>query len=162
MAVGIFKQYVRTLRQEADWRIESAGIAAVNGYPASIGSLAVCRSRGMDIGDHSSRPIHRAMLERFDLILTMEKVHQEVLQQEFTDLADRIYMLSEMIGEQVDVDDPIGEPLQAYERTARLIEDWLTRGFPRILDLTESRSENPPETVEGTEKKPSKSGQNPV
>jgi len=142
MAMGIFKQYVRNLQQEAEWRIESAGIEAVDGYPASIGSLTVCRSRGMDIGDHSSRYIHRAMLEPFDLVLTMERFHQAVLQQEFPDLADRIYMLSEMVGEQMDVDDPIGEPLQAYEETADLIEEWLKDGFPRILALTGPRSDN--------------------
>jgi protein-tyrosine phosphatase len=92
----------------------------------------------MDLSSHTSRCINRALLEPFDLILTMEFGHKEVLQAEFPDLAHRIYMLSEMFDELIDVDDPIGKPLHAYEYTATLIEDWLACGFPRILELTKS------------------------
>ena len=47
----------------------------------------------------------------------------------------RIYLLSEMVGRQASVADPIGGPLIEYENAAREINAYLTQGFERIIEL---------------------------
>jgi hypothetical protein len=61
--------------------------------------------------------------------------HKEALQAEFPDLADRVYLLSEMVGLVQDVEDPIGGPLDEFRIAADEIDRYLTRGFEKICEL---------------------------
>ena len=80
------------------------------------------------------------LLENFNLILVMAANHKEALTAEFPHLADRIYLLSEMVDLRRDVEDPIGGPLIEYQFAAREIKDYLERGFERIRELAQDRS----------------------
>jgi protein-tyrosine-phosphatase len=138
MAEAILKHLVST-RQDADqWTIESAGTWAMDGYPAAELSQYTMKSMGMDISTHKSKPVRLDLIKRFDLILTMENNHKEGLISEYFEFADRIFMLSEMVGLMMDVPDPIGGQIADYEETARLIERILTDGFERIYQLASS------------------------
>lgn len=138
MAVALFRRLVRPEASGEDWRIESAGTWATDGLPPSRNGRLVLASMDMDISDHRSRRVTGELLEEFDLILTMEAGHKEALRIEFPDLAGRIYMLSEMAGEQNDIEDPIGGPKEDYEAAAREIEHLLGRGLKRILKLLDA------------------------
>ena len=59
---------------------------------------------------------------------------------EFPQVADRVYMLSEMVGERMDIADPIGGPLEEYEETARELDLMLKQGFNRILQLSQKEN----------------------
>ena len=65
----------------------------------------------------------------------MESNHKEALRVEFPEIADRVYMLSEMVDVQRNVEDPIGGPLVDFVDTAREIDQYLTDGFDRICEL---------------------------
>jgi protein-tyrosine phosphatase len=69
------------------------------------------KTMGLDTSGHRSRRVTGEMMADFDLILTMEAGHKEALLVEFPELAGRIYMLSEMVGDRRDIADPIGGPL---------------------------------------------------
>jgi protein-tyrosine-phosphatase len=135
MAEAILKHLVST-RQDADqWHIESAGTWAMDGHPAAELSQVAMKSMGMDITSHKSQPVRLALIKRFELILTMENNHKDGLTYEFGEFADRIYMLSEMVGLMMDIPDPIAGQLADYEETAHLLERILSDGLERIYQL---------------------------
>ncbi len=89
----------------------------------------------MNIASHQSRSISLKLLQQFDLILTMENEHKRWIKSQYGDYADRVYMLSEMVGRVEDIPDPIGGELSDYEETATLLERILTDGLERIDEL---------------------------
>ena len=100
------------------WRVESAGTWAREGELAIDSAREVLQRKGLDIRNHRSRSVNRDLLAKFNLILTMEKNQKEALQVEFPEFANRIYLLSEMVGGNNDIPDPIGGTLADYQETA--------------------------------------------
>jgi protein-tyrosine-phosphatase len=98
--------------------------------------------KGYDLSNHRSRPVTSDLVNQFHLILTMEKNQKEALQIAFPSCEHRIYMLSEMINQIFDIADPFGGRKPDYEWTVRELEEILTKGFKRILDLTQENSES--------------------
>jgi protein-tyrosine-phosphatase len=135
MAERLYKQFLNRSGISKDWRVESAGIWAWDGALASSGAVKAMDHWGINLTDHRSRSIDSIRIHDFDLILTMERDHKEALQVEYPALKDHIYMISEMIGEEYDIHDPIGAAPIEYERTAREIADLIELGFERITLL---------------------------
>ncbi|MFZ2097557.1 MAG: hypothetical protein WAV05_13045 [Anaerolineales bacterium] len=140
MAEAILKQLVAKRPDADQWYIESAGTWANYGSPATILSQEVIKGMGMDISNHQSKPVTAELLQHFDLILTMEEQHKEALTIEFKPFADRIYLLSEMIGLVESIPDPIGGELVDYQETARLLQKILTGGLEKISQLTSKQA----------------------
>jgi protein-tyrosine phosphatase len=134
MAMGLFRKKVS---DQAGWQIESAGTWTIHSQPAASYTLQVLQHRDIDIYEHRSRPVSRELLAQFNLILTMEAGHKEALKVEFPAISDRVYMVSEMIGEHYDISDPIGEPYEEFERTAQELEMIFEKGSDRIYKLAE-------------------------
>ncbi len=135
MGEAILKKLVSE-RNDADfWCIESAGTWAIDGRDPAFLSKYVMELMGMDISSHRSQPINLKMLQNFDLILTMEKDQKRWLKAQYVDFANRIYMLSEMVGEEEDIPDPIGGELVHYQAIAQLLEHILSEGLERINRL---------------------------
>jgi len=130
MAMGLFRKKVS---DQAGWQIESAGTWTIQGQPAASYTLQVLQHRGIDIYDHRSRPVNRELLAQFNLILTMESGHKEALRVEFPEFSDRIFLLSEMIGEVSNIPDPIGRSIDDFEETAGDFERIFDQGFENIL-----------------------------
>src|SRR5512139_3663322 len=112
MAEAILKSLVAKRPDADQWHIESAGTWARDGAPAALLSQYVVHEMGMDISKHRSKRVTRGLLRRFDLILAMERQQKEGLVLQFEPFADRIYMLSEMVGRLEDVPDPIGGEIE--------------------------------------------------
>jgi len=136
MAAALFRSRLEKERPDwKEWRIESAGTWASDGESATKNSRLVMSQRGLDIHGHRSKTVTAEALESFDLILTMESGHKEALKVEFPSLSDRIYMLSEMEGSSDPIDDPYGQPIQAYEEAANKMDRILENGFTKIVLL---------------------------
>ncbi|MEJ2266547.1 MAG: low molecular weight protein arginine phosphatase [Anaerolineales bacterium] len=138
MAEAIFRAKVEE-EGPSNWRVESAGTWALVDRPAADFSQQVMAERGLDISDHRSRVVSKEILDRFDLILTMEAGHKEALKAEFPECADRVYMLTELVGIQRDIDDPIGRSKEDYRATADEIGRLLTEGFEELRRLARKR-----------------------
>jgi protein arginine phosphatase len=132
MASALFKSEIEERRGKESWQVESAGTWAAEGLPMATGSQWALSNRGLDASIHRSRRITRDLLETFNLILTMEKNHKEALQFEFPDLAERVYLLSEMVAGNFDIVDPIGGSPSDFEKTAAQISQILHEGFEKI------------------------------
>jgi protein-tyrosine-phosphatase len=121
-----------------DWRVESAGTWALEGEPAARMAQKLLSAHGIDLSDHRSRQVTRELLNQFNLILVMENGHKEAMQIEFPEIAQKIYLLYEMIGLRYEVIDPIGGSTRDFEDTIREIENILTQGFEKISTLVEN------------------------
>jgi protein-tyrosine phosphatase len=142
MASGLFKSILEDKAGSTEWQVGSAGTWALSGEPAALGSQTAMRAKGIDISDHRARGVSRDLLESADLVLTMERGQKESLHAEFPDLAERIHLLSEVVSQVVDVDDPYGGTLSEYEEAAAFIEHYLTEGFEQIEYLANLLSED--------------------
>jgi protein-tyrosine-phosphatase len=134
MAMGLLRH--RTALHPDQWIIESAGTWTEGGESAALKTLQVLKKRGIDLDNFQSRILTEELLRSFYLILTMEKGHKEAIRVEFPELANRVFLLSEMIDQDYDIDDPIGKPLPAFDETAQEIDALLAHGFQKIADLS--------------------------
>lgn len=123
------------------WRVESAGVWALDGRPAALNTQKILESRGIDLSEHRSRQVTGRMLEEFNLILTMELGHKEALRAAFPKSSSKIFMLSEMVDELSDIADPVGGSISDFEDTYRDIDDIIARGFEKIRDLAKGSVE---------------------
>ncbi len=136
MAMAIFRNLVQG--DQEDWQVDSAGTLAVEGVPVTTKAQVVLQNKGLDVSEHLSQTISQELIDRYDLILTMEKNHKEALTIEFPQKAERIFMLSEMIGLVYDVPDPIGRSLTEFQNTYDEIEQTLKLGLDKIRRLVKS------------------------
>lgn len=141
MAEAILKRLLSERSDAAQWRIESAGTWAEDGHPAAYFSKYVMDQMGMDISSHQSKPVSLKLLGNFDLILTMETEHKAWLNSQYKEFSDRTYLLTEMVGDEADISDPIGGELFNYQETAFLLERILSDGLDRICELASGQIE---------------------
>jgi len=135
MAVALFRNKIDNLPEMNGWRVESAGTWGMDGSDMAEGVKTILKEKGIEIQQHCARTVDEELLNSFNLILTMEKGQKEALRIEFPVISERVYQLSEMIGERFDIRDPIGEPLDEFRKTARTLTSVLDKGFDRILQL---------------------------
>jgi protein-tyrosine-phosphatase len=135
MAAALFKQTVESRSDAGQWRIDSAGIWAEDGLPASRLGQEVMGVRGFDLTKHRARQVTVEELKSYDLILVMERRHKDILKTISPELAECIYLLSEMIGTVYDIRDPFGGEVADYKETAQEFERIFIQGYDRICKL---------------------------
>jgi protein-tyrosine-phosphatase len=136
MAAALFGEMVaQDPAAPSGWRIASAGTWAVPNLPAPEMVVQVMALHGLDIKAHRSSMLDAALLEKYALILTMEKGHKEALRFEFPDQAQKVFLLSEMAGITSSIADPMGGSLQAFEQAVGTIKGLLEEGKQRIYSL---------------------------
>lgn len=113
--------------------VETAGTYALEGEPPSPGAQRALAARGIDISHHRARLVTRDMLLSADLILVMTEAHRNSLFHLAPEALKKIYLLSELAGEHRDIPDPYGGPQEAYDAVAAMLENYITRSFPRLL-----------------------------
>jgi protein-tyrosine-phosphatase len=115
--------------------VSSAGTWAQAGLPVVPGLLGMARRFNVDLSAHRSRPVTPLLLSNYDLIVAMQAGHREALLAEHPGLADRIYLLSEVVENRMyDIPDPQGSTDDALEIAADL--DLLIReGTPSLCAL---------------------------
>ena len=121
---------------EHTWEISSAGTWAPITRSAARYSIQLARERGMDISEHRSRMVSAEIMAEADLLLCMTNSHREALAIEFRDHAHKIFLLSEMVGRNFNVTDPYGGPFDGYVEMVDLVEQLVTKGLPRIKQLS--------------------------
>ena len=121
-------------------RVVGGGTHARHGYTATEDARRVLAERSIDISDHRSHPTDRGLMEASDLILTATRSHARSLRFEFQDHAHKVQVLREFGKPGTwrgieDVDDPVGQGLEAYRVTADLLEEQMERVWPLVLGL---------------------------
>lgn len=77
MAQALFNKYAE--ENGVDAVADSAGIATTSGMPASENTVSVLKEIGIDISNHSTKPVSRELLDSADLIVCMSEGHAELI-----------------------------------------------------------------------------------
>ena len=101
----------------------SAGIAAMMGGWASRDAVETMATSGLDLGGHQTQPLSEPLVRHADVIMTMTRSHREAIVAQWPDAAERTSLLCV---DGTDVTDPIGGPLERYQRGAAQIRRELT------------------------------------
>ena len=142
----------------SDIEVASAGTWAGFGNPAQPEAIEVMRGRKIDLAEHRSRPVDPEELAEADLVIAMTSVHARELKQLSDDVGTKMVLMKEFVEMEVeecpstalddrlktllagkrppsrralDLDDPMGLPVFAYERAATEIDT----GIRRLADL---------------------------
>lgn len=126
----------------SDIEVASAGTWADHGNPAMPEALEVLKGRGIDFAAHRSRPVDLDELAEADLVVAMTSVHLRELRGLSDAVGTKLVLMKEVVememGESeggsalegflagrrpeprraLDLDDPMGLPVFAYERAA--------------------------------------------
>ena len=131
MAEGLFKKLVE---EEADqFQVGSAGVGAVDGYPASSETLKVMQEHGIDMSAHRSRRLTAAMVRLADRIFVMEQMHREAVLRQWPEAGEKVRLLTEYARDskqrsmEIDIPDPIRMPDNFYKNVFQVIRDCVTR-----------------------------------
>lgn len=137
MAAAIMNKIA--VENDLDVRIESAGLFAKDGEPASSEAVEALKKYDIDLSDHKSKQITPELIEKSDLIVTMTEAHKMLLQ-DFA--ADKTCTLCELADMEGDIDDPFGGDLEDYEKTADKLYIALTQLSNKIEEIQENQ-DNP-------------------
>jgi protein-tyrosine phosphatase len=99
--------------------VASAGLAAMEGSPASPETIDILKQRGIDLREHESRLLTDRLLNQADRVYTMTRGHRDAIIREFPEHARRVELLSRT-GR--DVRDPIGGGPDEYAACAADVE----------------------------------------
>ena len=80
MATGLLRKRLAEDGVDARHRVLSVGVWAVDGHPATENAIAAIAERGIDITDHIARTITADDVAEADLILTMSREHERMIQ----------------------------------------------------------------------------------
>lgn len=108
MALGLFRLLVRQKGTAGRFVLDSAGLSAAAGQPASENAVLACREAGIDLSGHRARRITGSELVTWDTFFTMSRTHAYILEQAGAP-AQKIYVPHY-------IEDPYGQDLPAYRR----------------------------------------------
>lgn len=114
--------------------VSSAGIMMVGGMGASEMTRFVLRKEGIDVSMHRSRGLSPELIDRSDIILVMERLHEKRIMELAPEAKNRVFLLKEfakMKDNELDISDPIGSTEEFYEETLGIIK----QAVERIVDL---------------------------
>lgn len=127
MAAALFNKIA--VEKNLDVRIESAGLFAVDGEPASNEAIIVMKEYDIDLLGHHAQTINTELIEKSDLILTMTAAHKMVLEQS---APGKVYTLCEYAGVDGDIPDPFGGDVKEYEECAAKIYRTLLKAAEKF------------------------------
>ncbi len=117
------------------WQVESAGIwATPNLLPTDLAQRAAAK-RGMAIDGHRSQVVDESRVRSSSLIFVMTRNHREALTAEFPFAADKVLLLSELINQSFDINDPAGGAEEDYEACFYDLQSIVEKGFARLREF---------------------------
>jgi tRNA threonylcarbamoyl adenosine modification protein (Sua5/YciO/YrdC/YwlC family) len=130
MAQGLLKKKLKEKKRD-DVEVWSAGMMTTVGLSATEFTRELLRREGVDVSSHRSQQVTVEMLQQADIILVMERHHEERLLQACPEVKKRLFLLKEFAkiddGNRMDIADPIGGSLEIYRKTFELIKETIER-----------------------------------
>ncbi len=118
------------LRGEEEITVESAGLGALVGHPASDFAVELMRERGVDITSHRARQLHPDMVSAADLILVMELGHKKAIDEMDQAARGKVHRLGEW--QDKEISDPYRQSKTVYAEALKNIEDSVADWVERI------------------------------
>lgn len=131
MAAVMAKDWARQREPDGlSFEIESAGIAAGEGYPAADQAIETMREQGIDLAGHRSQIITPEMIDRADVILTMTPRHAETVMQMAPGSVHKVFPIDPVHP----IDDPIGQPVEVYRDVADQLRALIAARMQEMID----------------------------
>jgi len=127
-----------------DLRFESAGFINAFSYMQPE-SQEYLNSKGIKHSDFRPQIINRKLLERQDLIITMEKSHVIDIRENYqgvNDISKKLFTLKEFNGETEDLDiiDPYYASTKAYQKILKIIDENIEKMIKKINQINKTES----------------------
>ena len=130
-----FAREVVRHRDDKDLRISSAGTWTKPGEPATAKAIQLANNYDLNLGLHKSRMLNHDLMNQADLVLVMEAGNKEAITHEFPSAVNRIFLLTEAVGQPpTDIPDPYATN-ESAQRVAKEIVDLIDGGYNKIIDL---------------------------
>jgi tRNA threonylcarbamoyl adenosine modification protein (Sua5/YciO/YrdC/YwlC family) len=129
MAKALLEKKMQELGRR-DVEVLSAGIMMLGGMGATDATRAILLREGIDVANHRSQRVTREMIKRSDIILVMEKMHEERIAELAPEAKKRVFLLKEFAkidDSHLDIDDPIGMSDEFYAETFLIIKQAIER-----------------------------------
>lgn len=129
MAKALLEDKLKKLKR-SDIEVLSAGVMMLDGIGATEATKELLAQEGIDVSGHRSQKLTEEMLRKSDIILVMEKVHEERILQFLPEVKNRVFLLKEFAeigGSDLNISDPIGRPMEFYEKTFEVIKKAIER-----------------------------------
>ncbi|PTX97189.1 serine hydroxymethyltransferase [Spartobacteria bacterium LR76] len=133
MAEALFRQLVS---DRDDIEVQSAGVSAGRGQPASLDSVRALKTLGIDLSRFRSQPVTEKLVEEATHIFVMTRDHRRLLELFFPEASGKTYLVREFDNGSPDVPDPIGLGREVYERC----RDVIKRSLPDLLNFIDQDS----------------------
>lgn len=127
MAAALFNRIAT--EKNLDVRIESAGLYALEGEPASNEAVIAMKKYDIDLLGHHAQAINTELIEKSDLILTMTGAHKMILENV---AKGKVFTLCEYAGLGGDIEDPYGGDIEEYEECAAKLYSALEKVAERL------------------------------
>ncbi|MFO8060546.1 MAG: L-threonylcarbamoyladenylate synthase [Bacillota bacterium] len=115
-------------------RVESAGVRAHPGSPATEEAVIAAGEAGYDLEGHRARGLDDVQWSAVDLVVTMTARQAAEVSSHLEAVGERaeVFTLGELAGGG-DVEDPIGGPLSRYQEMVKRLEQMVESGRNEIL-----------------------------
>lgn len=104
--------------------VESAGVAASDGAPATLESVIAGRDLGVDLSLHRSRPATVELVARADDLIAVTRGHLLTVISRYPVITGAMRLLGGSAG---DLDDPIGRGPDTYRACAEAVRSYVDR-----------------------------------
>lgn len=112
--------------------VDSVGTMATPGKPSPEEARQVMREYDLDLNSHRSKLPSADLVGWADLVLTMSHLHKDAVVEWYPEAAGKTHLLTEYVGQEGAVPDPIGQPEEEYRRSAAIIADLLKQLKERL------------------------------
>lgn len=112
--------------------VVSAGVAAREGEKVSANSVHALKKVGLDIGDHTSRPLTEDLVKKALIVLVMTESHRAMINLTFDPPPRNVHLFREFMPgpAEHEIPDPFGGPLKHYEAC----RDEMVEAIPGLID----------------------------
>ena len=108
-----------------DIEVLSAGTINISGLGASTETKKVLEAEGIDAQDHRSSSLNSLTIKESDIILVMEKIHEQRIAEMVPQARKRLYLLKEFANIEdgsLEIEDPIGRSSEFHQQTFSVIK----------------------------------------
>jgi len=129
MAKGLLEKKLKEKNRQ-NMEVLSAGMMMLDGLRVTDQTKELLAQEGIDVSYHRSQGINKDMLKKADLILVMEKNHEEKILQLVPEAKFRLFLLKEFAkieDNNLEIVDPIGRNMEFYEQTFSVIKQAIER-----------------------------------
>ena len=113
-----------------DIEVLSAGTLGISNLGVSLETKRTLEKEGINVEGHISRRVSSVMIKKSDIILVMERAHEERILELVPQARVRLFLLKEFTKIEdgsLDIEDPIGRPIEFHAHIFSIVKEAINR-----------------------------------